>query len=221
MFGLEPNAGEYIRRRWNSLIRFDEIRLNEILESLQYGLGYLIVAFMTGIGLDYIFPQADENKETWKIYFEVLGQALALIIVAFYLRKLVKIVPFFLYYSGSGRPTFRAHESSEYQGEFMMSVIFISVQDNLLKKVNILSDRLYNMITNKFRPKPILAGQMVDKTTGAVIDGGAQAKPQVQAPPQQPSLQQQPTRDPTRDPMDLIRPMAYSGGMISGSGQLY
>ena len=220
MFGLEPNAGEYIRRRWNSLIRFDEIRLNEILESLQYGLGYLIVAFMTGIGLDYLFPQADENKETWKTGLEVLAQALALIIVAFYLRKLVKIVPFFLYYSGSGRPTFRAHESSEYQGEFMMSVIFISVQDNLLKKVNILSDRIYSMITNKFRPKPILAGQMVDKATGAVVDGGFQAKPQVQAQApqqqQQPSLLHQPTRDPTRDPMDLIRPMVYSG-----SGQLY
>ena len=76
------------------------------------------------------------------------------------------------------------------------------------------------MVTNKFRPKPILAGQMVDKATGAVVDGGFQAKPQVQAqaPQQQqpPSLLQQPTRDPTRDPMDLIRPMVYSG-----SGQLY
>ncbi len=101
----------------------------------------------------------------------------------------------------------------------MMSVIFISVQDNLLKKVNILSDRIYSMITNKFRPKPILAGQVVDKATGAVIDGGAAAAaavPVAQKQQQQPSLQQQPTRDPTRDPMDLIRPMVYSG-----SGQLY
>ncbi len=217
MFGLEPNAGEYIRRRWNSLIKFDEIRLNEILESLQYGLGYLIVAFITGIGLDYLFPQADENKDTWKTGLEVLAQALALIIVAFYLRKLVKIVPFFMYYSGSGRPVFRAHESSEYQGEFMMSVIFISVQDNLLKKVNILSDRLYSMITNKFRPKPILMGQTVDKETGAVVDGGYAAG---SAAPQQkpaPTLHQQPTRD----AMDLIRPMVYSNNTISGSGQMY
>ena len=50
---------------------------------------------------------------------------------------------------GDGRiPRYRPYESTEFQGELMMGVIFISSQRNLIKKVELLSDRLYKYIFN-------------------------------------------------------------------------
>ena len=148
-----PNAVRHIEDRASKLFNFNEIRIMELLENIQYGLGYIFTTFIAGVTLDYVFPSYDEKKETQTLFLEIVVQAILLIIAAFYVRKIVKIMPFMfvlnLDIDGDGRiPRYRPYESTEFQGELMMGVIFISSQRNLIKKVELLSDRLYKYLFN-------------------------------------------------------------------------
>lgn len=136
---IGPAAYEHIQERWASLIRTDSIRIQSLLESLQYGILYLIAGFGVGSFLDTIFPIADERKETTAIFTEVIGQSLALILIIYYIRKLVKVVPFLFAFTKSYKP----YGASEYSGEIMIAIVLIGSQFSLLKKIDILSRRFY------------------------------------------------------------------------------
>ena len=147
------DAMHHIEDRTTKLFNFNEVRIMELLENIQYGLGYIFVTFFAGVTLDYIFPSYDEKKETHVIFLETVVQCILLIVAAFYVRKIVKIMPFMfvlnLDTNGDGKiPRYRPYESTEFQGELMMSVIFISSQLNLMKKVDLLSSRLYKYLFN-------------------------------------------------------------------------
>lgn len=158
----DVNSGAYFKSRWDKLFNMNEIRLMEIFEILQYGTLYLGFTFFAGVGLDYLFPKYDKEKATRTILAEVVLQCLLLILSAFFVRKLVKLVPFLFVVNfdldGDGKvPFYRPYESTEYMGEMMMSVIFISVQLNLLRKVNELSARLYTWL---YKEDPGLSGRL-------------------------------------------------------------
>ena len=133
-FKVEPGATEYIRRRWHTLIAFDDVRIMQILELVQYSVLYFFVEFAAGSVLDNLFPDYNEKTPWWKVLFEVLGQGMLLIIAAFYIRKLVKLVPFAFVLKGS---KFKPYMTSEYHGDMMIgAIVFVAVQVNLLRKIN-------------------------------------------------------------------------------------
>lgn len=140
MFQLEPHAGKHIKERMKSLIEINPIRTMQILEAFQYGLAYLVFSFLAGSFLDTLFPLPDEIKETNKIFLEVVLQSLLFIIAVFYIRKLVKIMPFVFYIPGT---KYRPYEIDEYSGEIIIGLVFIATQFSLLKKIDILSRRFY------------------------------------------------------------------------------
>jgi len=146
-----PNAVKYIESRTEKLLRFNEVRIMELLENIQYGVGYIVTTFLAGVTLDYIFPLYNEETPTENLIFEIVFQSILLIIAAFYIRKLVKIMPFLFVINfdvdGDGRiPKYKPYESTEFQGELMMGVIFIASQLNLIKKVELLSERMYKYL---------------------------------------------------------------------------
>ena len=146
-----PNAIKYIESRTEKLLRFNEVRIMELLENIQYGVGYIVTTFLEGVNLDYIFPLYNEETATENLIFEIVFQSILLIIAAFYIRKLVKIMPFLFVINfdvdGDGRiPRYKPYESTEFQGELMMGVIFIASQLNLIKKVELLSERMYKYL---------------------------------------------------------------------------
>ena len=59
-----PNALEHIQERTQKLLNFNEVRIMELLENIQYGLGYMGLAFIIGVSLDYLFPKFDEEQDT-------------------------------------------------------------------------------------------------------------------------------------------------------------
>lgn len=153
-----PDAIDHIKSRTEKLFNFNEIRVMELLENVQYGLGYIATAFIAGISLDYLFPIYNKEKETRDLFIEIVAQCILLIIAAFYVRKIVKIMPFLFVINwdidGDGRiPKYKPYESTEFQGELMMGVIFLSSQINLMKKVELLSERVYKYIFNVEREK--------------------------------------------------------------------
>lgn len=146
---IHPARGamEHVKERVNSLFLFNDIRVMELLESIQFGMGYLVLGFIAGVILDYSFPKFDEETKTKDLFLQLLGQGVALIILIFYVRKIVKIMPFmFVIGKGDG---YKPYQSNEYNGEVMISLMIVGAQFNLIKKIDLLSRRLYRYIYNE------------------------------------------------------------------------
>jgi hypothetical protein len=141
---IEPRGKAYFFRRLGKLFNMNNIRLNELLETLQYGLLYGFVTFLSGTSIDKIFPEIDKEKSNGSLFLEILLQSMFLTIVVFYIRKFVKIVPFLFYIpSQSGQPRYKPYLSSEFDGEIIIAIILISSQVNLIAKIVELSERFF------------------------------------------------------------------------------
>jgi hypothetical protein len=113
-----------------------------ILESIQYGLLYLVAAFIAGVGLDFAFPVYNEKKPTNEVFKEVMFQCLALVVAVVLVRFCVRSVPILFPVRGS---VYKPYHTPEFNGEMMMSFVFIASQLNLINKVNLLASRLYTV----------------------------------------------------------------------------
>jgi hypothetical protein len=155
-FPITPEKGykHHIQERIRSLFLFNEVRVMELLETVQFGIGYLVVGFLAGTVLDYSFPHYKEEISTQELFFEVLLQGVLLAIAVFYVRKIVKIMPFlFVLHSdlnGDGRiDKYHPYLATEYSGEVMIAVVMLGAQFNLIKKLDLLSRRLYKWLYNQ------------------------------------------------------------------------
>jgi hypothetical protein len=150
MFSIRPedHALEHIRERTQKLLLRNEFRVMELLESIQYGILYLVVGFGVGVSLDYSFPSYNERIRTSTLFLEIAFQCLLLIILTFYLRKLVKIAPFLFVIDplGKGKSSYKPYEIEEYGGEVMIAIVFLGAQFNLIKKLDLLSRRFYSWL---------------------------------------------------------------------------
>lgn len=130
---------KHIECRVNDLVKFNINRFSQILEILQYSLLYAFVAGIFGVLLEYIFPLPDESKPTYILLFEILMQCMLSALAVFYLRKIVKIIPFIL----EGGNYYKTHSVDEYNGEIMIAIVFVGIQKNLVSKIEILRKRLF------------------------------------------------------------------------------
>jgi hypothetical protein len=126
--------------RLRKLFNLNTIRINEISETIQYTILYGIVTFYVGVWTNAAFPVFDKSKSSWQLMLEVLGQTIFLALCVFYIRKLVKIVPFLFYLPG--KRAYNPYLSTEFHGEIVVSIIFITLQTNLIKKLEELSKRI-------------------------------------------------------------------------------
>lgn len=140
-FSLEKNAWDHVVERWKSFTAFDKIRAMQLLEILQYGFGYLIMSFIVGAGLDLLFPNYNEETPFWPLLTEIMGQCLLLILAVFYLRKFVKIMPFMFIVDGDQK--YKPYQLPEYSGEMTIAVVLVGTQFNLIKKIDLLSRRIF------------------------------------------------------------------------------
>ena len=82
---------------------------------------------------------------------EVLLQGILLAITVFYVRKIVKIMPFLFVLNtdinGDGKvDAYHPYQATEYSGEVMIALVVVGAQFNLIKKIDLLSRRLYKWI---------------------------------------------------------------------------
>jgi hypothetical protein len=152
-FPITPEKGykQHIQERIRSLFLFNEVRVMELLETVQFGIGYLVVGFLAGTILDYSFPHYKEDIRTQDLFLEVMLQGILLAITVFYVRKIVKIMPFLFVLhtdlNGDGRiDKYHPYFATEYSGEVMIAVVMLGAQFNLIKKLDLLSRRLYKWL---------------------------------------------------------------------------
>lgn len=180
-FGPDSDANEYFQDRLAKLLRINDVRIMELLESFQYGIGYILICFFLGVGLDFLFPKFDEDIPIGQLFLEVVLQCLALIVFVFYGRKLVKVMPFLFFFNRSlfgakGVPKYRAYESTEYEGEVVIGFVLVATQTNLLKKLDKLSRTLYEFmfgeernVTNKVQQEVKKEEKKLEKDFGTVV----------------------------------------------------
>jgi hypothetical protein len=129
------------------LFRFDQVRLVNILGSIQYGLLYAFVFFFAGIGIESVFPKYNPIAKFKTLASQVTLQCIVIIIVIFYARKLVEAIPGIITFFPKAfnqqnllRHGFIPYGIDEFKGEAMMSIILIGTSVNLLKKIGRLAD---------------------------------------------------------------------------------
>lgn len=147
----EKDYKKHMQERIQSLFLFNEVRIMELLETIQFGIAYLGVGFMAGTVLDYSFPNFKEDIDTKTLFTEVLMQGILLAVAVFYVRKIVKVMPFLFVLNfdlnGDGKiDSYHPYQATEYSGEVMIALVVIGAQFNLIKKIDLLSRRLYKWI---------------------------------------------------------------------------
>jgi hypothetical protein len=147
-FSVEKGAARHFKERLASLMKMDEVRVMTLLEALQYSLLYALLGYLAGSGLDAVFPAFNEKKPIKDVVVEVIGQTLSFVLLIFFIRKIVKLVPFLFVLNwdlnGDGKvPKYRPYETTEYGGEITIALVLIASQMNLLRKIDLLSRALY------------------------------------------------------------------------------
>ena len=150
--GPEPGYKSHLEERIEKLFRFDTIRINELFEMIQYTIIYAVTCFFAGLGINSMFPEYDEKTPTFRLVFEILGELCAVIIAIYYIRKVNKLVPFFLLFANT--KSYIPYQTSEYNGEITISLIFVAMQFRLLKKIGLLGQRANELIFGSKGTKP-------------------------------------------------------------------
>lgn len=151
--GPEPDAATYFESRIDKLTRLDSIRANELLELGQYAIIYSIVSFVVSGSLNLFFQPYEESVGTGTLAFEVFYEIVIIVIVVYYMRKLIKTIPFLFEMKWPGSQKYIPYLSTEFDGEVAISIIFIGMQFRLIKKLDLLSRRIYSAA---FRTKLVL-----------------------------------------------------------------
>ncbi len=159
--GPEPDAYKHFIEHIASLTRFDIVRINELLELIQYNVIYCISAFVGGLSINVIFPEYNETVSIGRLSLEIIGELLALVIVVFYIRRFAKLVPFLLHVTGAGPNGFKPYLTTEYQGEIALGIIFVGVQFRLIRKLALLANKVGNALFNKTSPEMHKMQQMI------------------------------------------------------------
>jgi hypothetical protein len=150
---MVSGADHHVRHHIKSLFAADKVRFMEILESIQYGIAYLVVGFLAGTVLDFSFPSFNEETPTKVVFLEVVLQSLLLIVLVFYVRLLVKTMPSLFDFHFGKRSRYVPYSASEYGGELMISLAVIGAQFHLIKKLDFLSRKLYKYIYKMEHPR--------------------------------------------------------------------
>ena len=109
----------------------------------------MIAAFIGGTGLDFLFPSFSKTIETSKLFLEITGQCICLVLLVYFIRQGITSIPFlFPIPKGIG---FKPYLSDEFSGEMMMGLVFLSSQLNLISKIDLLSTRIYNWLFKEER----------------------------------------------------------------------
>jgi hypothetical protein len=125
------------------------IRFYHILESIQYGILYMIASFLGGVSLDFSFPHFTEDIETWELFRQTAFQCILLILVVYFTRYIIKKVP--LLFPVKVGSSYIPYTTPEFNGEMMMGLIFLGSQLNLIQKIDLLAKRLYNYLYTEER----------------------------------------------------------------------
>ena len=135
-----PSTKDYIINNTERLLRFDTIRLNKLVEILEYASVYFVFTFVIASFIDSIFPAYDQHKKTYVLFLESILQLLTYILVSYYVKKLIYIIPPIVFAN-------KYIPSMKQESNVAITIIgtygLILMQNNLRTKISAISYRLF------------------------------------------------------------------------------
>ena len=125
-----------MKNKLSDLVTFDDYRLTQLFEIIQFSVLYIIICLITGIYLDYLFPEPDETKSSLHILIELSVHSVIVALSVFYIRKICHLVPLMFQVKG-----FREIHTREYDGEIIVAIVFFTTQKKIFEKISILHKR--------------------------------------------------------------------------------
>mgnify|MGYP001487279030 CR=1 FL=1 len=86
--------GFLIQKNVERLLRFDIIRVLKLAEIIQYAIMAFVFGFVISLIINKLSNKLDKKKKHGHTIFEVILHMALLIIVAYYINKLIRIFPF-------------------------------------------------------------------------------------------------------------------------------
>jgi hypothetical protein len=159
---------EHFWNRFDQLTAHDKIRFHKIMESTQYCLLYVLVAILFGTIVNNMFPEFDPeaDNEAGTIGYEVFLQVALIAIAIFYIRKVVKLVPYALTFDNDYIPQKSDFTIPEYSGEIIIGVVLVATQTKLMDKLKFLSQSFKDKYSDMFN----INQEENDETTEGMTD---------------------------------------------------
>ena len=150
---LKPNINlKYLKKNWERLTRFDEIRIYKLIEIIYYCIIALCMAVFLGPLLNHYTPNygvsnENENNKTKKENTLLLALKTGLnfgliLVVAYYIYKIIRVVPFLLNFSDKYISSLK-NENEAGLG-FIIGIILYGSQDKMKKNITELEQRTRN-----------------------------------------------------------------------------
>lgn len=128
------------------LVIMDKDRINKLGKLIQNSFLYIIFTLIIALIINDIFPPFDNFKNKSIILGEVILQILLLSIFIFYLQKVVLLFPY-IFDKFTNSSNINQSSSIQYSEIIIITIIIISTQGQLLKKINYLFLHLNNKST--------------------------------------------------------------------------
>ena len=100
-----------MKNKFSDLVTFDDFRLTQLFEIIQFSVLYIIICLIAGIYLDYLFPEPDETKSSLHILIELSVHSVIVALSVFYIRKICHLFPLMIKVKN-----FREIHTIEYDG---------------------------------------------------------------------------------------------------------
>tara|TARA_B100000900_G_scaffold416166_1_gene449660 strand:+ start:9116 stop:9520 length:405 start_codon:yes stop_codon:yes gene_type:complete len=130
-----------MKKKISDLLTFDDYRLTQLFEIIQFSVLYIIICLIAGIYLDYLFPDPDESKNSLHILLELSFHSVIVALSVFYIRKICHLFPLMF-----KAENFREIHTREYDGEIIVAIVFFTTQKKIFQKINILHKRFLKEI---------------------------------------------------------------------------
>jgi len=119
------------------VFNFDDDSKSELMNIIQYAILALIPVIILNTSMQRFVPEADEEKNSFEILAEIVGQILAMFLGMLFIHRIITFIPT---YSGDKYADFSI--TSIILG---VLVIILSLQTKLGEKVSIVVDRLMDL----------------------------------------------------------------------------
>jgi hypothetical protein len=118
-----------------NILEYDAIRINKLLHMAQDAVITAVFCFFVGIGINELYPIPEDEKVSITVTMACM-QMVTVIIGVYYIRKLTRLIPFFLRFSSKYNPFHKSKDGEGLVGAAIaMGLLLMSTQSNMKDRI--------------------------------------------------------------------------------------
>jgi hypothetical protein len=118
-----------------NIFEYDVIRINKLLHMAQDAVITAMFCFFVGIGINGLYPIPENEKVSITVTMACM-QMVTVIIGVYYIRKLTRLIPFFLRFSSKYNPFHKSKDGEGLVGAAIaMGLLLMSTQSNMKDRI--------------------------------------------------------------------------------------